>query len=97
MTRYKKYSNPYSIDVQRYSIYNNQRPRERKRLPERGDEFTITIQDMDENARGIGFRNGFKVIVPRAVPGEKVRVRVSRIEGKTLHASVIDRVAEPKR
>ena len=52
---------------------------------------------MDEDARGIGFRSGFKVIVPRAVPGEKVRVRVSRIEGRTLYASVIERLAEPKR
>ena len=95
MTRYKKYSNPYSIDVQRYSIYNSNR--KQNRTPEVGDEFVITVQDMDKDAKGIGYRKGYKVIVPRAVPGEKVRVRVMRVDGNTLHASVIERLGEPKR
>ena len=97
MTRYKKYSNPYSIDVQRYSIYNSNRKQDRNRTPEVGDEFVITVQDMDKDAKGIGYRKGYKVIVPRAVPGEKVRVRVMRVDGNTLHASVIERLREPKR
>ncbi len=97
MSRYKRYSNPYSIDIQRYSIYGNKQQSNRDKKPQIGDEFVITIKDMDADARGVSFRKGYKIIVPRAVTGEKVRVRVTKINGNVIHASVIERLEEPKR
>ena len=62
-----------------------------------GDEFTITVKEMDNNGRGIGFRNGKKVIIPRAVPGEKIRIRIVKVDQENAYAAVIERLEEPKR
>ena len=96
MSRYKRYSNPYSVDVQRYSIYN-QGDRAKHREIQPGDEFVVTVKDMDGDGRGVSFKGRKKVIVPRAVTGEKVRVRVIKIHNDEVYATVIERLEEPKR
>ncbi len=96
MSRYKRYSNPYSVDVQRYSIYGI-RPSRNRSIIQPGDEFVIVVDDMDSEGRGIARRGNYKILVPRAVPGEKVRVRVVKVIDREAQVSVIERLAEPKR
>jgi|Deesub1362A_J573_1020465.scaffolds.fasta_scaffold77575_1 predicted RNA-binding protein with TRAM domain len=96
MTRYKRYRNPYSIDIKKYSIYSQGKKKMQDGV-EVGDEFTVIIKDMDNSGRGIAFYRGFKVIASKAVTGEKVRVRVLRIDNDVLHVTVINRLEEPKR
>ncbi len=96
MTRYRRYSNPYSVDVQRFSIYHREKQGS-KRAIQVGDEVNVTINEMDELGRGVVYYHGTKIAVPKAVPGEKVRIRITRINGDTAQATVIKRIAEPKR
>ena len=95
MSRYKKYSNPYSIDVQRYSIYGV--PNRKRRGLQLGDEFVTLVEEMDDEGRGISYKHNKKIIIPRAVPGEKVRVRVVKVVGNEVYVAVAERLAEPKR
>ena len=97
MTRYRRYSNPYSVDVQRFSIYHREERGGRRKSLQVGDEINVTINEMDELGRGVVHYRGVRIVVPKAVPGEKVRVRVTRIDGNAAQATVIKRIAEPKR
>ncbi len=97
MTRYRRYSNPYSVDVQRFSIYHREERGNRKRTLQVGDEVNVIISEMDELGRGVVHYRGIKIAVPKAVPGEKVRIRITKVNGSTAQATVIKRIAEPKR
>ncbi len=96
MTRYRRYSNPYSVDVQRFSIYHREERGVRRSL-QVGDEVNVVINEMDELGRGVVHYRGVRIVVPKAVPGEKVRIRITRINGNAAQATVIKRIAEPKR
>jgi len=96
MTRYRRYSNPYSVDVQRFSIYHREERGPRRSL-QVGDEVNVMVNEMDDLGRGIVHYRGIRIIVPKAVPGEKVRIRITRIDGNIAQATVIKRIAEPKR
>jgi predicted RNA-binding protein with TRAM domain len=97
MTRYRRYSNPYSVDVQRFSIYHREERGSGKRVLQVGDEVNVTISEMDELGRGVVHYRGIRIAVPKAVPGERVRIRITRVEGNAAQATVIKRIAEPKR
>jgi len=62
-----------------------------------GDEVNVMINEMDELGRGVVHYRGIRIVVPKAVPGERVRIRIIRIDGNTAQATVIKRIAEPKR
>ncbi len=97
MTRYRKYKDPYKIDFNRLSIYGNLKNRRSSSL-ELGNEITVKISDMDMEGRGIVRFKEYTIIVPRAVPGEKVTVRITKVENnKVAYASVVKRIEEPKR
>ncbi|MCD6341056.1 MAG: TRAM domain-containing protein [Desulfurococcales archaeon] len=97
MTRYRKYKNPYKIDFNRLSIYGNLKSRDSSGL-ELGSEITVKISDMDMEGRGVVKFKGYTIIVPRAVPGEKVTIRITKVENnKVAYASVVKRIEEPKR
>ena len=97
MTRYRKYKDPYKIDLNRLSIYGNLRSRHSSGL-ELGNEITVKISDMDMEGRGIVKFKGYTIIVPRAVPGEKVTIRITKVENsKVAYASIVKRIEEPKR
>ncbi|MEM2021098.1 MAG: TRAM domain-containing protein [Zestosphaera sp.] len=91
MTKYRKYSDPYSVNVQRFSIYYD-RSGGAGSNPQVGDEITVKIVEVDSEGRGIGHYNNSRVVVPRAVLGEKVRVVVKKIENGVLYASVVERL-----
>jgi len=97
MTRYRRYSNPYSVDVQRFSIYHREERGGRKRSLQVGDEVNVVVNEMDELGRGVVHYHNVRIIVPKAVPGEKVRIRITRIDRNIAQATVIKRIAEPKR
>ncbi len=91
MTKYRNYSDPYNVDVQKFSIYNSYREHESKEI-QVGDEFIINIKEMDSEGRGIGYHGNKKIIVPRAVLGERVRVLIKKVDGNLAYASVVERL-----
>ncbi|PUA33559.1 MAG: hypothetical protein B7O98_03845 [Zestosphaera tikiterensis] len=91
MTKYRNYSNPYNVDVQRFSIYDSYKEHKGREM-QVGDELVISIKEMDSEGRGVGYHNNKKVIVPRAVLGEKVRVLIKKVDGNLAYASVIERL-----
>lgn len=76
-------------------------PRENRRarptqenLPERFVE-NLTIDRIVGDGLGIGFDDdGLTVFVPRTAPGDVIRARVTRRQGKVLHAA-IEEILEP--
>ncbi|OYT50673.1 MAG: deoxyribonuclease [Desulfurococcales archaeon ex4484_204] len=97
MTRYRNYRNPYSVDVTKFSIYPRSKVGKGLGKVDVGDEFNITVRDMDSYGRGVGSYRNYEVVVLKAVPGERVRVRVLKVRGNTIQASVVRRLEEPRR
>ncbi len=84
----------YSIDVQKYSIYpRTPKPEEYKPSGSEvkpGYTLTVDIADVDDKGRGIASYKGYKVIVlGQATVGDRVKVRVEKIQGSTIIASII--------
>ncbi len=80
--------NPYTSEVQRFSVYPRiQVPREeRVRI---GEEITVTIRDVDEKGRGIANYRGKTVIVYNASLGSKVKAKIVKATGDTLYAEIV--------
>ncbi len=98
MTKYRKYKDPYNIDVlRRYSIYSQGSSKRESRGLTQGSEISVTIEDIDSDGRGCAHYRGYRVTIPRAVPGERVRVRIVKVKGKEALATVIERLEEPRR
>ncbi len=55
-----------------------------------GDELEVNI--IDRMPSGAGFSNiqGYTIIVPRAKPGERVNVRITAVDKKTVTAEIIE-------
>lgn len=60
----------------------------------RGEETELTIEDFADRGKSIARVNGYVVFVDRAVPGERVRVRVIRSRRKYAEARIVD-ILEP--
>ncbi|HWV34874.1 MAG TPA: TRAM domain-containing protein, partial [Thermomicrobiales bacterium] len=52
--------------------------------------ITVEIDRIVGDGKGIGFVDGRTVFVSRAVPGDFVRARVMRKQGKILHAEILE-------
>ena len=91
LTKYRNYKNVYNIDVKRYSIYGEKGGTSNKDLLSIGDEINILIKEMDNDGRGIGFYKGRKIIVPKGLINEKVRVRIIKVINGVFIGTVIRR------
>jgi len=96
MTKYRKYKDPYEVDFSRLSIYGDLKEVEREVL-EPGNEITVEVTDMDMDGRGIAKFKNYTIIIPKAVTGEKVTVRIMKVKDKLAYASVVKRFGEPRR
>jgi predicted RNA-binding protein with TRAM domain len=85
--------NPYTSEVQRFSVYP------RIQVPSEegirvGDEFIVSINNVDEKGRGIASYRGKRVIVYNASLGSKVRVKAVKIAGDTVYAQIVKTLSE---
>ncbi|HVQ74216.1 MAG TPA: 23S rRNA (uracil(1939)-C(5))-methyltransferase RlmD [Candidatus Binatia bacterium] len=50
--------------------------------PRRGDSLSVTIEDLAFGGEGVGRADGYVVFVPRSVPGDQVRVRLTQARAR---------------
>ncbi len=90
----KKHSwNPYTSDVQRFSIYPRiQAPQEDSLKP--GRILTVEIGDVDKHGNGVVNYKGTRIIVYNASLGSKVRIRITRVNGDTAYGEILETLSE---
>jgi len=54
-----------------------------------GDELEVNIIERAPSGDGVSNIQGYTIIVPRAKPGERVNVRITAVDGKTVTAELI--------
>ncbi len=60
----------------------------------RGDETETVIERIVPGGFGLGYGGGRTLFVSRAAPGDRLRVRIDREQGRVAHASIVD-ILEP--
>jgi len=88
--RKKRRENLYNTDYNRISIYPSyKKPDARERITV-GSVLTIRVSKTDENGDPLGEYRGYNVVIlGDAMPGEVVRVKVDRVRGNTIWASIV--------
>jgi 23S rRNA (uracil1939-C5)-methyltransferase len=86
----------HKAPVRRESHHQDQggherRPKETAARPpfHKGQEITVTIDNLDSEGRGIGRCDGWAVFVPEALPGEQVQARVDLVKKNFLTAQCL--------
>lgn len=92
MTKYRRYESLYLVDLNKFSIYGSLSSNNHDKSLELGQEVTIDITDVDEDGRGLGNYLGYRIHVPKALVGERVRVKVIKIKGVEVIARVVKRL-----
>ncbi len=93
--RKRKHSwNPYTSEVQRFSIYPRVNTNVGGDSIRVGDTITVSIREVDEKGRGIASYRGKRVVVYNASLGSMVKARVVRIAGDTVYAEIVETVKE---
>lgn len=84
----------YNIDIQKYSIYpripkpDEYKPSGSELRP--GGTLIVDIMDVDDKGRGIANYKGYRILVlGQATVGDRVKVRIERITGNTIIASIL--------
>jgi len=91
--RRRKHSwNPYTSEVQRFSIYPQITVSED--AVKEGDVITLSVKEVDDRGRGIASYKGKKVVVYNASLGSTVKARVIRVAGDTVYAEIVETVKE---
>jgi len=54
-----------------------------------GDELEVNIIERAPSGDGVSNIQGYTIIVPRAKPGERVNVRITAVDRKTVTAELI--------
>ncbi|ACL11125.1 deoxyribonuclease/rho motif-related TRAM [Desulfurococcus amylolyticus 1221n] len=90
----KKHSwNPYTSDVQRFSIYPRiQTPHEDSLRP--GKILTVEIGDVDKHGNGIVDYKGAKIIVYNASLGSKVKIRITKVNDDVAYGEILEVLSE---
>jgi predicted RNA-binding protein with TRAM domain len=57
---------------------------------EPGEEYVVDVEDIGEEGDGVAHVNDFVVLVPDADMGDRVRVRVDRVEPDYAMADVLE-------
>jgi len=93
VSRDRNRKDPYNIDVYRYSIYPKIRYEDGNEIKV-GHQLVLDIYDVDEKGRGVASYKGKKIIVPNAMLGSKVCVRIVKIERDYAIAHIISILRE---
>ncbi len=62
---------------------------------EEGKEYTVTISDIGSQGDGIARVEGFVVFVPETKVGQTVKIKITRVGGKSAFAKVVEE-AQPQ-
>ena len=54
-----------------------------------GDELEVNIIDRCPSGDGRSLIRGYTIVVPKAKPRERVTVKVTKIDGKTVFAEIV--------
>lgn len=57
---------------------------------EEGEQFTVEIEDLDDDGDGVVRVEGFTLYVPEGEVGERVTVRIDTVHDEFASASVIE-------
>ena len=93
MSRDRNRKDPYNIDVYRYSIYPKIRYEDGNEIKV-GHQLVLDIYDVDEKGRGVASYKGKKIIVPNAMLGSKVCVRIVKVEKDYAIAHIVSILRE---
>ncbi|MCS7109289.1 MAG: TRAM domain-containing protein [Candidatus Micrarchaeota archaeon] len=78
------------MNEERKGSFKRARFRERRNFAPKpvkeGDEVDLTIEAVGEKGDGIGKVNGFVIFVPGTSTGETVKVKITKIRGKSAVA-----------
>lgn len=80
--------NPYSSNIQRFSIYPSIRNPEERSL-RIGDVITVNIYDIDEKGNGVVRYGDKKIIIPNATSGSRVKIKIIKIQGDIAVGHII--------
>ncbi len=86
--------NPYTSEVQRFSIYPRIQTDRGDNVVRVGEVIMLSINDVDEKGRGIASYHGRKVIVYNASLGSRVKAKVVKIAGPTIYAEIIETIKD---
>ncbi|HLT25041.1 MAG TPA: TRAM domain-containing protein, partial [Ignavibacteria bacterium] len=57
----------------------------------KGDEVEILVEDMNDDGRGVGrTEDGMVIFTDKAIPGDKVRVRIRKKRSKYAEAQFLE-------
>src|SRR5437879_6054841 len=62
--------------------------------PKRGEILSLTIDDLAFGGEGVGRADGYVVFVPRALPGDRLQVRLVQVRSR-FGRGVIEAILEP--
>ena len=62
-----------------------------------GKEYDVTIQEISRRGQSIARIQGFVVFVPDTKPGDRVRVKITRISQRFAEAEVVRKTGERDR
>lgn len=55
-----------------------------------GEIYDVEIEGIGEKGDGIGRVEGFVVIVPRAKPGDQIKVKITAVRGKVAFGEMVE-------
>ncbi|MEM4675538.1 MAG: TRAM domain-containing protein, partial [Nitrososphaerota archaeon] len=95
VSRYNKKNkwNPYTSNIQRFSIYPPIKTQERP-IIKVGDTLTVEVYDINEKGQGVVYYKDKKIIIPNATSGSRVKVKVFKVQEDVVIAHVVDVVSE---
>ncbi len=86
----RKKRNLYNTDYNRISIYPSYRRPEQREKVEVGSVIEVRVSKTDENGDPLGSFKGYTVVIlGDAMPGDVVRVEVTRVKGNTIWGKLV--------
>lgn len=84
---------PYTSDLRKLSIYPSIKTSEGKRVKV-GDVVTVSIYDVDERGQGVIQYKDMKLIIPNAISGSRVKVKIVKVQGDVAIAHIVGVLSE---
>lgn len=95
MFRNKKQNwSPYTSDMRKISIYPPVRTTETRSKLKVGDTLVVDVHDLDEKGRGIVDYKDVKLIIPNAISGARLKVKIVKITGVVALAHIAGVLSE---
>jgi len=86
--------NPYTSEVQRFSIYPRIQGSSDDMGVKPGDIITLSIRNVDGKGYGVAMYRGKRILVYNASLGSRVKARVTKLVGDIIYAEPIETIKE---